>query len=108
MPYENSPIVQLIKERRDNQNSINDLKTLKKSKRKTQESAPTNQIDLNEHIAQRKGTGSSAGMPYGLPPLTDKQIETLTLWVNSGAPMPAEGSYYARNVYSNEKRQCTN
>lgn len=60
-------------------------------------SCPLNVTELSHHLNKRK----NAGMPYGLPPLSDEQIRTVNRWVSSGAP----GSYEQRGDISPEDRR---
>lgn len=84
-------IVQLILDRKKNPQPVLDHEYFSEMQSETSRVCPTKPDALRKHIEERLAQGSSAGMPYGLPALTDQQIATLALWIKQGSPMPKEG-----------------
>ncbi|MEC9282723.1 MAG: fatty acid cis/trans isomerase [Bdellovibrionota bacterium] len=83
-------ITQLIFERRNNSSPVLDHEYFGELQSETSRVCPKKPDQLREHIEARAAMGSSAGMPYGLPALTDEQIAKLSQWIQDGSPMPEE------------------
>ncbi len=51
----------------------------------------------NDQAARVSQSTPALGMPYGLPPLSQTQMETLSAWVAGGAPGPSDASRARRH-----------
>ncbi len=74
---DSSYIWKLINQRKDNNSYV--LKASEESS-----SCPSTSFKLESHLAKNQ----NMGMPYGLPPLEDSQIEKMEKWVLAGSPGP--------------------
>ena len=54
-------------------------------------------VDSDQAALISQGT-PELGMPYGLPPLSQAEIATLSDWVSNGAPGPTEATLATRNT----------
>tara|TARA_B100000749_G_scaffold280897_1_gene280801 strand:- start:78171 stop:80942 length:2772 start_codon:yes stop_codon:yes gene_type:complete len=87
---ENSFIVKLVDNRRENPGPLNDQGADLYDSFQAEKSrvCPTTPQDLNRHLIDRLAEGQPSGMPYGLPALDDEQVRTLKIWVAQGSQGP--------------------
>jgi hypothetical protein len=86
-------ILKLVEHKKKNASLIvDDLANPKEGAEKSR-TCPETPKDLSAHLASRP----NAGMPYGLPPLSGQQIETLKRWTEMGSPRTAPVTVLSKN-----------
>lgn len=76
-------IYQLIQHKRKNADlPLNDIDEKTKEQAELSRTCPVTNTELQEHLEKRP----NAGMPYGLPPLSDEEFRAIEEWTKTGSP----------------------
>lgn len=83
---ESSFIYQLTQHKRKNADlPLNDVNDKTKEQAEISRTCPVTTVELREHMDKRP----NAGMPYGLPPLSDEELRAVEEWTKRGSPRAA-------------------